>query len=271
MKAKQPDIVMIHGAFCGPWAFEDFRKPFEAAGWRVHAPMLRHHEPHAKPSRALGTTSLTDYAKDLTAFIATLDAPPILVGHSLGGLLAQMLAAKGLAHALVLLAPCPPWGMLPSTLFEMASVGTMLFAGDFWNQPLKPDYGIAAAHSLDKIAPAARQKVFARFVPESGLATFEIMHWALDMKRAALVHAEAVTCPILCLGGSHDKINPPETVKRIAERYKGRAIFEEIAAHSHWLVGEPGWEKIAARTLRWIDELTAAGDKVGRKSAVKTK
>jgi len=255
---KRPDIVMIHGAFCGPWVFEKFRGPFEAAGHRVHAPMLRHHEHGAPANRALGTTSLTDYAHDLARFVEGLDAPPVLLGHSLGGLLAQMLAAKGLARALVLLAPCPPWGMLPSTLFEVAASQTMLLAGDFWNAPIKPDYGVAAAHALDRLPPAQRHKVFARFVPESGRATFEIMHWALDVKRAGLVHAQSVTCPVLCLAGSHDRINPPSTVRRIAERYKGRAIFEELPNHSHWLFGEPGWEKIAARALEWIGAVADA-------------
>ena len=261
MNAKRAAIVMIHGAFCGPWAFENFRKPFEAAGFSVHAPMLRHHEHGVPTHRALGTTSLADYAQDLSKFIERLDAPPVLVGHSLGGLLAQMLAAKGLARALVLLAPSPPWGMMPSTFFEVASAQTMLLAGDFWNAPLKPDYGIAASHSLDRLPPAERHKVFARFVPESGLATFEIMHWAFDAKRASLVHAQSVTCPILALAGSHDRINPPATVKRIAERYKGRAIFEEAKGHSHWLIGEPGWEKIAARAVKWVGEVTAAPKK----------
>ncbi len=261
MNAGPADILMIHGAFCGPWVFEKFRKPFEAAGHSVHAPALRFHEAGAPANRALGTTSLTDYAQDLAKLIEGLDAPPVLVGHSLGGLLAQMLAAKGLARALVLLAPCPPWGVLPSTFFEIASAQTMLFAGDFWNAPLKPDYGIAAANSLDRLPPAERHKVFARFVPESGLATFEIMHWAFDAKRAALVHPESVTCPILALAGTHDRINPPSTVKRIAERYRGRAIFEEVSGHSHWLVGEPGWEKIAARAVKWIDAVTAAPTK----------
>jgi len=227
---------------------------------------LRHHEHGARPSRALGTTSLADYAHDLEKFVRGLSAPPVLLGHSLGGLLAQMLAAKGLARALVLLAPCPPWGMLPSTVFEMASAGTMLFAGDYWNQPLKPDYGIAAAHSLDRLPPAERHKTFSRFVPESGLATFEIMHWAFDVKRAALVHAESVTCPVLCLVGSHDRINPPSTVRRIAERYRGRAIFEEVVDHSHWLLGEPGWEKIARRAIDWLAMLKADKKDTGGKA-----
>jgi non-heme chloroperoxidase len=252
---------MIHGAFCGPWVFDSFRLPFEAAGYEVHAPTLRFHEKGAKPSRTLGMTSLLDYANDLGKFIDTLESPPVLLGHSLGGLLAQMLAARGKARALVLLAPCPPWGVLPSTLFEIASAHTLLFAGDFWNQPLKPEYWVAAANSLDYLPPAERHKVFSHFVPESGRATFEIMHWAWDTRRAAHVPARDVTCPVLCLVGEHDKINPPSTVRRIAERYKGRVAYKEVLRHSHWLPGEPGWEKIADHSLQWLEDVLAESGK----------
>ncbi len=249
---------MIHGAFCGPWSFDAFRVPFEAAGYKVHAPALRHHALGRKPPPALGTTSLLDYAKDIAAVIAKLDRPPILVGHSLGGLLAQMLAAKGLARALVLLAPCPPWGVLPSTLFEIASAQTMMLVGNLHNQILKPDYDVAAAHSLDRLPAVERKRVFAGFVPESGLATFEIMHWGWDAKCALHVGAEDVRCPILCLAGEHDRINPPSTMRRLAARYGARIAFEELPGHSHWLIGEPGWEKIAGRALAWLEGAAGA-------------
>jgi pimeloyl-ACP methyl ester carboxylesterase len=248
----RPPIVMLHGGFCGPWVFEHFRVPFEKRGFDVHTPALRHHGEGGRPPRALGRTGLRDYVRDLEAFIAPL-ARPVLVGHSMGGLLAQMLAARGKASALVLLAPSPPWGVLPSTMFELASAHTLLLSGDFWNQKLKPEYWIAAANALDHLPPTERKRVFARFVPESGRATFEIMHWGFDLQRAGEVRARDVTCPVFCLVGAHDRINPPATVRRIAERYKGRAIFEELPMHSHWLVGEPGWEKIAARIIAWLE------------------
>ncbi len=252
MTAKRPPIVMIHGAFVGPWSFDAFRAPFEAAGYKVHTPVLRYHDKGQKPPRALGSTSLLDYAKDLTAFIDGLGEAPVLLGHSLGGLLAQMLAAKGKARAIALLAPCPPWGVLPSTLFEIASAQTMMMHGPIWNQILKPDYDVAASASLDRLPTAERKRIFAQFVPESGQATFEIMHWGWDAKRASNVDPAAVTCPIWCVTGQHDKINPPTTVQRIAARYGKHVTFHEIPGHSHWLLGEPGWEDIAAVALKWI-------------------
>jgi pimeloyl-ACP methyl ester carboxylesterase len=249
---------MIHGAFCGGWAFDRFREPFEAK-YAVHAPTLRHHDNGETPPKDLGRTSLLDYAADLETLIGGLDEKPVLVGHSMGGLLVQMLAARGLARACVLLAPSAPWGVLPSTVFEFASAQTLLFAGgDYRGSVISPSYRIAAAHSLDRLDESERAAVYVRFVPESGQATFEIMNWNFDMRRAGHVRARDVTCPVLCLVGSGDKINPPSTVSRVASRYQGRARFEEIRGHSHWLIGEPGWEKVAARALDWLDSVLVA-------------
>jgi len=66
---KRSPIVMIHGAFCGGWAFDDFRKPFEAKGYAVTAPTLRYHDCGREPPAALGKTSLIDYAADLEKLI----------------------------------------------------------------------------------------------------------------------------------------------------------------------------------------------------------
>ncbi len=247
----RPPVLMLHGAFCGGWAFDAFRGPFESTGFAVHAPTLRHHEPNANLKK-LASTSLTDYAGDLLGQVDELAEPPILIGHSLGGLLAQMIAARRPVRAAVLIAPCAPWGVLPTTFFEMASAQTLLLAGDYWNTVLKPDYGVAAAHSLDRLPRAERKAVFDRFVPESGLATFEILSWGLDVRRASHVLARKVTCPLLCLSGSEDKINPASTVRRVAERYEGRAVFEELDGFSHWPIGEPGWETVAARAISWL-------------------
>jgi pimeloyl-ACP methyl ester carboxylesterase len=246
---------MIHGAFCGGWVFEKFRAPFEAAGYAVHAPDLRFHDRGSNPPPELGRTGMKDYVSDLSLLIKTLEAPPVLLGHSLGGLLAQMAATRVPVKALVLLAPSAPWGVLPSTLFEVVSAQAMFFVGDLANKPIAPSYEIAAAHSLDRLPRAERDAVYARFVPESGRATFETMHWGMDPTRATRVPASEVSCPVLCITGSDDKMNPPGTVRRIAARYRERASFEESEGHSHWLIGERGWDRVAARALEWIEEI----------------
>jgi pimeloyl-ACP methyl ester carboxylesterase len=255
MTALRTPVVMIHGAFCGGWVFDHWRAAFEAKGHRVHTPTLRYHDRGGDPPAELGKTSIRDYADDIEKLISDFPSPPILIGHSMGGLIAQMLAARTEVRALVLLAPSAPWGVLPSTPFEFVSAQALYLIGDFWNKRLWPTHWIAAANALDQLPSDERDAVFARFVPESGLATFEVMHWPLDFSRATQVDPRDVTCPVLCLVGAKDRVNPPATVRRVATRYGGRAIYEELAGHSHWLIGEPGWEKVATRALTWLAEV----------------
>jgi pimeloyl-ACP methyl ester carboxylesterase len=250
--SKKSPVVMIHGAFCGPWSLDGLKKKFEAAGYRVTAPCLRFHG-EKRPSAALGTTGLADYAADLQDEIKALGEAPILVGHSMGGLLAQMLAARMKVGALVLLAPSAPWGVPPTTLFEIGAAQAMHMQPGYWNQVLEPSRDVALAHSLEQLPKHMRDEVFDRFVPESGRATFEIMNWGLDFNHASEVDADAVQCPLLLLTGSEDRINPPSTVARIAALYKDRATAEVLEGMGHWLIGEPGWERLAQRALEWLD------------------
>ena len=95
-----PDtMVMIHGMWVGGWFWNDFKQFFENKGYRCITPTLRYHDadPSAPPHPDLGRTSLLDYVEDLEREIRELGKPPILVGVSMGGLLAQILASRGLA------------------------------------------------------------------------------------------------------------------------------------------------------------------------------
>jgi pimeloyl-ACP methyl ester carboxylesterase len=248
-----PPVLMIHGAFCGPWSLEGLKQKFEAAGYAVTAPPLRFHD-QTRSSAALATTGLADYAADLAEEITALGAAPILVGHSMGGLLAQMLAARMPVAALVLLAPSAPWGVSPTTLFEIGAAHSMHLQPGHWNQVLEPNRDVALAHSLDRLPRGMRDSVYGRFVAESGRAMFEVMNWALDFNQASAVDADAVTAPMLFLTGSDDKINPPSTVSNIAALYRERATAEVLEGMGHWLIGEPGWEKLAERALGWLKE-----------------
>jgi non-heme chloroperoxidase len=247
--------VMIQGAFCGAWAFDGFQRLFAAHGDHVIVPTLRHHDVplgRQRAPRELGTTSTLDYAADIVKLVRELETPPVLIGHSMGGLVAQMVAQHVPVRALVLLAPSAPWGTLPTTPWEIMSAQGLYLAGQFWNRPLRPEAWIAESHALDMLPPRDREAVFSRFVPESGLATFEIMHWPLDLRRATFVEARQIDCPVLCVAGGLDRVNPPRTVASIARRYRDRGTCRVIGKSSHWLIGEPGWEHTATMVRDWI-------------------
>ena len=253
MTARLP-VVMIHGAFCGSWVFDPWRAIYTAHGFDVHTPNLRHHEPGSSLTE-LARTGMRDYATDLDARLRQLGGGAIVIGHSLGGLLAQMLAARGHARALILLAPSSPWGMLSSTAFEFLAAQSLYAEGIFWRKAIAPKHWIAAANALDLVPEESRLSILQRLVPESGLAMFETLHWMFDTNRATEVDPRAVACPVLCLVGARDRINPPATVRRLARRYGGRARYEELPNHSHWLTGEPGWERIAGGSLDWLSRI----------------
>src|SRR5665647_19083 len=115
-------VLMIHGAFCGGWCFEDFVPVLSSRGWSCITPDLSFHVsgPTREPDPQLATTGIADYTRDMAALVKSLPEPPVIIGHSMGGIIAQQLAAKGLARAVVLLASGAPWGVLPTTDDELA-------------------------------------------------------------------------------------------------------------------------------------------------------
>ncbi len=245
-------VVFVHGAFCGGWAFDAFRAPFEEAGFETHAPNLPHHERGAD-MELLARAGVADYARAVQHYIEKLSAPPILIGHSLGGLVSQLTAARTPVRGLVLLASSAPWGVMPTTLDEHGNAFGLSLLGDFWRRPIPPDYRIARASTLDRLDHHEARRAFARFVPESGRAVQETVHWWLDHSMATTAPVYRIAAPVLALAGGKDRVNSASTVRRIAARFpNGQAQFHEFPDMSHWLIGEPEWPDVARLTLDWI-------------------
>jgi pimeloyl-ACP methyl ester carboxylesterase len=242
-------VVMVHGAFCGGWVFERFREPFEAAGHQVLTPDLKGHAAGSARGAAAGA-SMSDYARDIAALCDGLSEAPILIGHSMGGLVAQMAAQRTRLSGLILLAPSPPWGVTGSSMEEAVSAMSLYALGPYWLQAIDPDYALAKLYSLDRMEPADRKAVFARMVPESGRALWETLNWWLDPFMTTSVSASQVKAPALVLAGGRDVIHPPATVRQTAMRLS--ADFQVMREMSHWLPGEPGWDEAAAFCLNWL-------------------
>ena len=250
--------LFIHGMWGTPDVWRNWRPAFEARGWRTIAPALRHHDapPDAAPD-GLGTTSLLDYADDLETVIAglPLDAAekPVLVGHSMGGLLALMLAARGLACAAVLLTPAPPAGVLAlraSNLFAFARIETRW---GWWRKPHRATLAEALSHTFNTTDPAEGTAEHAGFVHDSGRALLEIgLPW-LDPRHAADVDPRRLTVPLLFVAAERDRLTPPGVVQRAAKRYGHVADYLEYPAQGHWVPGQPGWRTVADDALSWLD------------------
>nr|AQQ75082.1 hypothetical protein [uncultured bacterium] len=246
-------VVFVHGAFCGGWAFESFREPFEARGFETHAPHLPHHERGADLER-LAQTGLKDYAQSIVDYVRGLRSAPVLVGHSLGGLVVQLAAMQTPTAALVLLAPSAPWGVPPTTLDEHGNHFGLSLLGDYWRRPVPPDYRVARSTTLDRLSHDDARRAFARFVPESGRAIREAVQWWTDTSMASQAPVYRINAPVLGVAGGRDRVNASTTIHRVISRFPaGQAHFHEFADMSHWLVGEPEAPQVARLALQWLE------------------
>ena len=244
-------IVMVHGAFCGGWAFEVFKGPFEAAGHTVVTPDLRG---HGAGGGSVAGVSMSDYARDIAALCASQSEPPILMGHSLGGLVCQLAARRAPVKALVLLAPSPPWGVAGSSM-EEAVTAFGLMMGAAFTHAITPDRGLMRAYGLDRVPRPQRDAAVARLCPESGRALWETLNWWLDPFMTTSVGTGGLGAPCLVMAGQRDLVHPPMTARQTAQRLG--ADYVEMAGMSHWLLGETGWQDVATQAWDWLAKVDA--------------
>lgn len=207
-------------------------------------------EPAEEPDARLGTTSLLDYAADLEHELNGLLAPPILMGHSMGGLLAQMLAARREVKALVLLNPAQPRGIVslrPSMFWSFR--GTVTKWG-FWKKPFRPSPAEARYGLLHLFGPQEQEATYETLVYESDKALYELSLAPLDRRHASSVDESRVRCPVLVVSGSQDRVTPVSIGRAIAKKYG--ADYKEFPDHGHLTILEPGWREVAGYVSDWL-------------------
>lgn len=250
---RRSPIVFIHGMWCGPEVFQPYADYFTSLGYECHVPALRGHESMQQSLDSLGTTSITDYANDLETFIRTLPEKPILIGHSMGGLLVQMLCARDLVDKAVLLCPASPAGIHALTPSVVRSFFGVMARWGFWRKANKLSPAAARYALFNKLSGQAAQDAYLQMRYESGRAAFEIGFWLIDPNKATVVNPAHVTQPMLVISGENDHITPASVNKKVAARYR-YAEYRSYPNHAHWLISEPGWENIAQDVAAWLEK-----------------
>jgi pimeloyl-ACP methyl ester carboxylesterase len=259
-------IVMIHGMWCHGTVWDNYLRFFEDAGYRCLVPTLRHHDTGLGevPDPRLGSTSLGDYAADLEALVGELDEPPILMGHSMGALLARKVAARAPVEALVLLTPAPAagtWAILNGSVRQ--AFRAPLLTWGFWRKPLPLRLKDASRFVFNNLDPEKREAVYRTLSWESGRAAAEMGLWFLDWGGASRVDPPRTTCPVLVVGAALDRITPVAIARGTAESCGVSAVYREYEDFAHWVLSEQGWERIAGDIREWLSGQRLPGNTKG--------
>ncbi len=247
--SKRPPLVLIHGMWSTPSVWQLFYRYFTSQGYTVYLPTLRHHGNCEQDLKALGQTSIRDYLQDLELFISSQPEKPILIGHSVGGLLALLLAGRGLASAAVLLAPAAPRGAYMLNGSVLKTFAGVFGQWGFWRKPVKISPRAANYGLFNRQPDEARAALYQDMVFESGRAVAEIGLWPFDPSCSTKLK-QSPDCPVFILAGENDRVVPLSISEKVAQKIG--AQFQVLKNHGHWLPSEPGWEIIAAQCEAWL-------------------
>jgi pimeloyl-ACP methyl ester carboxylesterase len=263
--ATAPDtIVLIHGLWMTPLAWEHWVARYEERGFRVLTPgypgigqgeegLLALRE----DSSALANVGVREVMDHLTGIVEDLDTPPIIMGHSFGGTFAQLLVGNGLGAAGVSIDGAAVKGINAMPLSEVRSVLPVLKdpANLHRAVPLTPkQFHYAFTNTLSEEASQAAYDRYAAPTPAKVL--FQGGFAALTPHAATTFDfADDDRAPLLFISGGSDHILPPVVQRHNYEKNAKHSIA--IAAHAvfagrdHYTCGEPGWEAVADFALDW--------------------
>lgn len=252
-------VVFVHGLWVTAQSWEDFRLPFEAAGYEVHTPTWpllgdkTAAELRAALPPGLGRLSLGQIVDHFEAYIRSLPEPPLLIGHSFGGLFVQHLLDRGVGVAGVALNPAPIGGIVPGPV-SLTGALPAIARWNGWNRPysLTPE---RFARRYANSAPAAQQAAaYERYViPTSGRVLHQAVLWL-----GTAVSPPRRRQPLLITGSDADRLITPH-VSRAAYRLQrsspARTDYLDFTGRSHFLCNEPGWEEVAGAVMAWVSSL----------------
>jgi pimeloyl-ACP methyl ester carboxylesterase len=240
-------LLFIHGAYTAAWCWEEYFQPwFAARGYVTYSVSLSGHggSPRASP---LDSYTIADYVRDVEAVVAALPAAPVLIGHSMGGMVAQKYLERHDAPGAVLMASVPPQGLWSSALglmFQQPGLLTDLNSLMNGGHPRLESLREALFHQ--PVEEARMISYYKRCQPESHRAVWDMT--LFNLPHTARMHRP----PMLVLGARHDKLIPPSLVEMTARTYGLPAeIFEDMG---HGMMLEQDWAQVAVRIAAWLEE-----------------
>jgi non-heme chloroperoxidase len=247
--SRKPPLVFIHGGCCDAWCWEPHFLPwFAAHGWPSYALSLRGHGQSGGADTLL-MAGLDDYVADVEHVAGELDAPPVLIGHSMGAAVAERMMATRPIRGAALLAPVPPTGLLPVAarlatthpdyVSHMISLDPMRLSEDIL-RALRPFY------FSQRVDPAILKEAVMHLNGESPRVLFDLsmrLHWVVPQANS----------PVFVLGVAGDQIAIPADVHATAVHHGVEPTI--LPGMGHMLMLEPEWEDAAIVLAEWLADV----------------
>jgi pimeloyl-ACP methyl ester carboxylesterase len=238
-------LLFVHGMWGGSWIFDNYLTFAGARGWEAWAINLRGHH-GSRTIENLGRVRLEDYVRDVEDVLDAI-GPAIVVGHSMGGLIAQIVASRREADATVLIVSAPPPG-IALIHWSLAWRSLRYIADVVGPRAFRVREADARALALNRVAPAARGAVVRRFVEDSGLAARQLALGSVEV-------IKPIRCPMLVVSATDDRLIPVAVQRRIVERYQADHI--PVLGRGHMLPLEANWRGPIGRILEWLNQRTS--------------
>jgi pimeloyl-ACP methyl ester carboxylesterase len=261
-------VVLIHGLWMTPLSWEHWIERFAQRGCRVLAPAWPGMEDRdvadlRRDTSAYERLGVTEIADHYERIVRGLDRPPILIGHSFGGLMVQILLDRGAGAAGVALHPAAPRGVLSLPLSTLRSSAPVLL------NPLNVRRAVMLTADqfhyafTNTLSTTESARVYERYaIPGPGRPLFQAGLANFNPRAATKVNARNDDrAPLLLVGGGSDHIVPASTTRANHKLYRhSRAVTElkEYPGRTHFTVGQDGWEEVADHALAWASEKAAA-------------
>ncbi|MEZ6000115.1 alpha/beta hydrolase [Hyphomonas sp.] len=245
-------LLMIHGVGCGGDVWDRMIPVFEADGWTCEAPTLfPARRVKDNPPASLAELGIDDYISSMSAKAHEIEKAtgqkPAVIGHSMGGLIAQVLAEKGDVSQAVFLTPAQPKGCAvigPSVVFTFLNIllqQNRKKSYKVWRTGF--DFGVTNC-----VPKRLREEIYSHALYDSGKVYG-------DLTDGVEIDESKIRIPTLTIAAGKDRATLASAVRKVGEKYKNAAIagdFMEYPKNAHWIVDEPGTDQVASDIAGWL-------------------
>ncbi len=253
---KSKTIVLVHGMFVNNTSWSEWKTWFESKGYKVYTPANPGHKGNPADLRAnihpqLTQTGFEDVVMNVVKLIDTLAEKPIVIGHSMAGLVIQKLIEMDKAVAGVSIDGAPPKNvMAPLSTVKIVWPAVNIFKGKSSYMGTLDWYRRSFFNTLPENEV---QKAFDEIaVPESRKIGQDTL-----LKAFSNVDFKKPHQPLLFIAGEKDTIFPASLTQKIANKYADKnsiVDYKMFEGRSHFICGENGWEEVAEYILNWIEK-----------------